>query len=139
MAELRNNLVYVSGPISNDPWTWMLRAIEVADEITDAGGNPCVPHLTVVWHAHRPRPYEDWLRRDLSWVEVCGSLFRMEGPSPGAEREIAHAESVGNPIYWDLDQLKADLRHWRLRQEAQALQTTMTQTSDSDGHGCGDR
>lgn len=92
--------VYVSGPYSADPETCTATAIAVGNELLDAGYAPFVPHLSHYWHVHHtPRPYSDWLRIDLAWVETADALIRIPGHSPGADQETALATRLGIPIY----------------------------------------
>lgn len=52
---------------------------------------PLVPHLTVLWDTVFPHPYEDWMRLDFNMIERCDAVFRLQGESPGADREVEHA------------------------------------------------
>ena len=42
--------------------------------------------------------YEHYLGWDFAFLEVCEALLFL-GSSPGADRERAHAEALGIPIF----------------------------------------
>jgi hypothetical protein len=83
--------------------------ILVANKIMDAGHVPFVPLLSNFWHTITPRPYEDWMKIDFAFIPDCDALYRMKGDSSGADREVALAESLGIPVYYDLDILLKSL------------------------------
>lgn len=58
-----------------------------------------IPHLTHFWHMLIPQEYEFWIRQDLEWLKVCDAILRIEGESPGADREIELARSLGLKVY----------------------------------------
>lgn len=53
-----------------------------------------------------PHDYEYWMSYDASIIEHCDGLFRMKGESLGADREVRQAESLGIPIFDDVDFVK---------------------------------
>lgn len=96
--------IYVSGPYSRgDPCINTNAAIAVGNKLMDNGLIPFIPHLSHFWHTATPRAYEDWMKIDFAFVEVCDALYRMPGESPGGDREVALAQSLGIPVYYDLD------------------------------------
>ena len=103
--------VYVAGPYSADPEACTAAAIAVGDQLLNLGYAPFVPHLSHYWHTlHNERPYEDWMRLDLAWVEVADVLLRLPGESAGADREVAHARQVGVPVVFSVEELQAGAR-----------------------------
>jgi hypothetical protein len=91
--------VYLAGPYTKpDPVENTHYTVRIADVLLDVGVIPVVPHLTMFWHAIRPRPYEDWLRYDLEVLARCDVLLRIPGESSGADREVARAEDLGIPV-----------------------------------------
>lgn len=103
--------VYVAGPYTKGDVVENVRAAVLAgDQIFGAGHTPYVPHLTHLWHTIRPRPWEDWLRLDLEWVDVCDALIRLPGASKGADMEVAHAERRGIPVYFGTAEFLASVR-----------------------------
>jgi hypothetical protein len=107
--------VYVAGPYSSDPEGNTRRAIAMGTILMDCGFSPYIPHLTHYWHAIDPRPYEEWVEHDLSWVAVSEALLRLPGHSPGADREADFAMTVaGIPVFLTLETLVA----WRDQNES---------------------
>jgi hypothetical protein len=80
-----------------------------ADVLITLGFNPYTPHLTHFQHQAFPRAYEDWMRIDLDYVTACDCVYRLPGHSPGADREVDLAVSLGIPIFTKL----GDLLTWR--------------------------
>jgi len=97
--------VYVSGPYSSDVTAGTRVAMEAAHILMDMGHAPFCPHLSHFLDMQRHRPYEDWLKLDLAWVDVCDAVLRLPGKSSGADRECARAEKLGIPVYYDYGEL----------------------------------
>jgi hypothetical protein len=103
--------VYISGPISIGDWD------ENFDQASDAhyslgrlGFAPFNPMLSMKlpW-CHNPLfSHEDWLEMDLPWVECADVLLRLPGESRGADREVAHAQEHGIPVYYNIKALIAE-------------------------------
>lgn len=104
--------VYCAGPYgSGDAVAANIRkAIDAGEGVRKLGGYPFIPHLTAAWHAIYPRPYEDWMDYDAEWLLRCDAVLRIPGTSPGADREVALAQSRGIPIFYDTPTLGLWLR-----------------------------
>jgi hypothetical protein len=103
--------VFISGPYSRgDMARNVARAMAVANAVMDLGAAPYCPHLAHFLHMAHPRDYEEWMALDLEYVGVCDALFRMEGESAGADREVLRAIELGIPVFYTL----ADLEAWLL-------------------------
>lgn len=93
----RRPLLYLAGPYTHpDPVAnthWVVAVANVVYEKT--AWVPVVPHLSMLWHAITPRPVEFWYEYDLHLLERCDAIIRLPGASTGADKEIAHADSVG--------------------------------------------
>lgn len=102
-------MVYIAGPYTaragKSEDDHVADALVVATAVRDAGHVPYVPHLSHYWHARHPRPYEDWMAIDLAIVGRCDALLRMQGDSPGADREVAHAKALGLPVVYDVSEI----------------------------------
>ena len=83
-------LVYVAGPITSpDPMANAGRAIRLVNAMMDDGFVvPFCPHLSVAHQLVRPRNWEQWLAYDESVIQHCHALYRMDGESRGADREV---------------------------------------------------
>lgn len=92
--------VFVMGPYTRgDIAQNVARAIEAADEIYSLGFYPYLPHLCHFWHLHRKRPYDDWMRLDRAWLQLCDAAYRLTGPSSGADEEQAECDRLGIPVF----------------------------------------
>jgi hypothetical protein len=95
MSKIRT--IYIAGPYTTpDPCENTHIAIGVAENLISLG---FVPHLTHFWHTMRPHTYDFWLQYDLVWMEKCDAVFRIEGASIGADREVARAKELGIPVF----------------------------------------
>jgi hypothetical protein len=106
-------LVYVAGPYTNpDPVENTNLIIRFATDLIDEGlVTPVVPHLTLLWHLVVPRPLEFWYAYDVATLARCDGLFRVEGESHGADREVEFAEDRKIPVFTD----RAALNVWAAR------------------------
>lgn len=104
----RRPLVYVAGPYTSpDPVENTHTTVKVADELLAGGVAPIVPHLTLLWHAITPKPYDAWLELDRQHLARCDALLRIPGPSSGADAEVALAWELGIPVFDDVTSLLA--------------------------------
>ncbi len=96
-------LVYVAGPYTKpDPVENTHTTIRLASELVDEGlVTPVVPHLTLMWHLVMPRPLEFWYEYDVATLARCDAVYRMQGESHGADREVEFAEQNGIPVCSD--------------------------------------
>jgi hypothetical protein len=70
---------------------------------------PFVPHLWHHWDKAHPAPYETWIRRCLAMLTRCDAVLRLDGESPGADREVAAALAIGMPVYRSITALILDV------------------------------
>ena len=95
--------IYIASPYSNGDQVLNVRAqIEAADKLLEMGHSPFIPCLSHFWHFVSPKSYEEWLKIDLDWLEVCDAILRLPGESNGADKEVIHAYSRGLSIYYDI-------------------------------------
>jgi len=79
-------------------------AASVAADLLLAGCNPVVPHVTWILHAIRPDvPVEAWTDWCLSVLARCDALYRLDGESVGADRELERAKELGIPVFRSID------------------------------------
>ena len=91
--------IYIAGPYTGGDVAVNVRAaMEAANALIVAGYAPHVPHLYHFLHMANPRPYEDWMRLDLVWLNQCDAVVRLPGQSPGADREAVEAVRLGIPV-----------------------------------------
>lgn len=102
--------VYIAGPYTNGDVAVNVRAaIAAANDLADLGFAPFVPHFTHFWHMLFPRPYEFWLELDNQFLPHCDAILRLPGKSNGADKEVALAESLGIPVFYDIPTLNTSL------------------------------
>ena len=94
-------LVYIAGPYSTDPVGNTRRALDVAHTFRCRGIAPIVPHLSLLTDLVYPMDYEQYLVEDLEIVRRCDAVYRLTGPSVGADREVAHAMQHEIPIWFE--------------------------------------
>ena len=93
---LKPKVIYVAGPYTGGDVAINVKAAMLyGSRLIDEGHTPIIPHLTHFLHLMEPRHYEDWLDYDFRLLEMCDILHRLPGRSPGADREVAHAKSLG--------------------------------------------
>jgi hypothetical protein len=108
-------LVYVAGPYTRgDPVLNTRRAIEFASGLLDAGlVTPVVPHLNLLWQLVAPHEdVEHWYDYDLAVLARCDALYRMGGPSVGADREVVFAGERQILVFLDLESLGRWAKGW---------------------------
>jgi hypothetical protein len=111
-------LVFVTGPYSAPTETGIQanirKAIEIGRVLFEKGYYPIVPHVLVKEY-YKPEAesaifgYEPLLKYTMAIARKCDILLLYES-SPGADRERRLAESLGIPVYFDVDDLP-DLCH----------------------------
>jgi len=127
----RKPRIYVAGPITKgNRETNVYNGIRTGDAFLKMGFAPFVPHYShyhcIVLGPNQPS-YEDWMGIDFTWILACDVLWRMEGESPGATREVRFANKHGIPVFYagkrgkrGLDGLKA----WQKRFVSRHRSTT---------------
>ena len=108
--------IYIAGPISLGILEDNIRqATEAGLVLLKAGYAPLVPHLTCYMAGATPEVlpagtvHEDWYAADLPWVAVSDAVLRLPGESRGADGEVALAERLGIPVFYNLDVLMREV------------------------------
>jgi hypothetical protein len=109
-------LVYVAGPYTNpDPVVNTHTTVHVATELVDEGlVTPFVPHLTLLWHLVAPKPLSFWYEYDLAILARCDAVYRIEGASTGADKEVEFARENAIPVFTD----REALREWAMNRSS---------------------
>jgi len=98
--------VYIASPYTlGDKAVNVKRQIDTVDELMNHGFAPFAPLYSHFQHMVHPREYEDWIAVDLEWVSVCNCVLRLDGESSGADIEVNHANSLGIPVFYSLEEL----------------------------------
>jgi hypothetical protein len=100
-------LVYLAGPMTLGNYTANVHeGIKVYLHLLSGGlCLPFLPHLSMLAEVVAPIPYEVAMDYDLGIIERCDMVLRLSGPSPGADREVEHAQLLGKPVYYSLADL----------------------------------
>ena len=107
----RRKLVYLSGPItcSNYDRTKALTAALTAHrDVMRAGYGVLNPMLTAFLPCAFDESFthDDWLAGDLPIVAAVDAVFRLPGPSKGADQECDMAKELGIPVVHNLMELQ---------------------------------
>ena len=116
-AEASGYVVYIAGPLSGDNlWAKTRAALRAAEIVVAAGGVPFIPHLFAHWamatDQAETRGYESWMYFCFVMVSRCNALFRIEGESSGADREVKLARALELPVFFDADEAGKAIRDW---------------------------
>lgn len=94
-------LVYVAGPITGDPFGAVRNSVWAFHAIRNRGGVPFMPQRSVVPEMVEHQEHEAWMKYDFDIIGNCAGLFRLEGESKGADREVELAKELGIPVWFD--------------------------------------
>ncbi len=98
--------IYIASPYSiGDQHANVLRQIQAANLLLDAGYAVHVPLLCHYLDVVQPRLYVEWIRHDLQWLACCDVLLRLPGESQGADMEVREAERLGIRVVYDIEEL----------------------------------
>lgn len=100
--------IYVAGPYTKGDVAENVRnAIITGNNLRALGHTPFIPHLTHFWHLLVPHDIEFWYKYDLEWLKVCDAVFRLNGESHGADKEVELANQLNIPVVYDYAELIA--------------------------------
>lgn len=98
--------IYIAGPLTQGDIRWnVAQAIEVGNQLIEAGLAPYIPHLNYFQEQFYHQPYETWLELDLEWLSACHALLRLDGPSDGADKEVAASHRMGIPVWHTVEEV----------------------------------
>jgi hypothetical protein len=99
---MHSKLIYIASRYSDSEEALVVanvdRQCRAANRIIDMGHVPYAPNLNHYFALHKQRSYEEWLRIDFEIIGRCDILLRLPGSSPGADREVEYALSLGIPV-----------------------------------------
>lgn len=100
--------IYIASPYTlGDVAVNVKVQMDTADVLMTHGFAPFVPLLSHFLHMNCPRPYEDWLALDNAWIPGCDAILRLPGKSSGADKEVALADSLDIPVFYEIEKLIA--------------------------------
>lgn len=98
--------VYVAGPMTiGEPLDNIYEGAKVGKRMVRDGLAPYIPHLDAYMMWWDEASYELLLDWDFAWIEKADALYRIEGASPGADREVEFARELGIPVFVSYDAL----------------------------------
>lgn len=102
-----NKLIYLAGPYGSPEKQEanVAQAIEFAEKIANLGFYPFVPHFYHWWGLKYEHTYEFWMELDMNWLSRSEGLLRMPGDSPGGDREVKYARSLGLPVFYTIEEM----------------------------------
>jgi len=99
--------IYLSGPITlGDREENFSRACNMARLLINRGFAVLNPMLCMKMPGAFDIAYETWMECDLAWVEVAHGLFRLQGKSNGADREVEYAIQCGVPVFYEVGEME---------------------------------
>lgn len=96
---MKKPLVYVAGPITSDPFGCVRQSMDAFTTLRALGCVPFCPQWSVIGEMVQHFSYEEWMAYDFDMIERCDALVRLTGDSPGADREVDHADELGIPVF----------------------------------------
>jgi hypothetical protein len=90
--------------VYSKPCSTVTRLIAVADtDVLDPTQCVCIGTR----NGNSEMVHSDWLDIDLAWVSVADAVLRLPGESKGADTEVAHARSLGIPVFQSVEEVIA--------------------------------
>lgn len=109
-AQTTRPWLYIAGPMmgkaGDSQWLNCQRGMLVAAVAWHAGWHPICPHLNGAWEMVLGKCLDEkatdgaggWLDFDFSYLTRCDALYRIPGPSSGADREVVLMDAVGKLV-----------------------------------------
>jgi hypothetical protein len=102
--------VYIASPYTKGDHVENVNIqMDMYSELLDLGYLPFAPLYTHYIHVRHHKDYDTWMAVDYEWIEVCDVLLRLPGESGGADLEVKHAEKMGIPVFYSLEELKKNI------------------------------
>jgi hypothetical protein len=111
-------IIYIAAPYSNGTLDSGLtpeeiinqnveESMRIGDKLMDAGFSVFLGNLYHFWHKGSPRSYEAWFDIIVAHLPTSSAVLRIPGKSSGADREVAMANELGIPVFYDIESLMA--------------------------------
>ncbi len=102
-------IVYIAGPMTVGIREENLsKGLTAGEKIWQLGFGPFVPHLAFFYNDTFPHSWEEWLEYDEMIIKsACCAVFRVEGASKGADREVEFAKANDIPVFFSIDIFEA--------------------------------
>lgn len=100
--------IYIASPYTKgDQGLNVHNHLVAANDLIGLGFAPYAPLLFHFQHIFSPWSYETWMDLDLEWLKLCDAVLRLPGESPGADREVEVAKSLGIEVFESINQIVA--------------------------------
>jgi uncharacterized protein DUF4406 len=100
--------VYVSGPLTTGLcYTNTRNAVLMGEQLWQLGLLPLVPHAISMAEFICPKEYEVAMEYDFELIRRMDAIYRLPGKSPGGDREVEFAKTLGIPVFFDLPSIAA--------------------------------
>lgn len=126
--ERRRLRVYVAGPISSDVFAGVHRGFAAGKQLFEDGLAPFIPHADAFWFLGEGN-WNAYLEYDLEYVSVCDAVYRLEGPSKGADLEVDVARHLGIPIFYESRGEYGELVRWATSLKLSGKQQVKVETA----------
>lgn len=101
--------IYVAGPMTtgaHGPYIPIGEAARTARDLFRLGWLPFVPQLNSIWEMAagelvEGKGTEGWLEYDFMQIARQDALYRLDGPSKGADREVTLAHKLHIPVFFE--------------------------------------
>ncbi|MBF0553765.1 MAG: DUF4406 domain-containing protein [Nitrospirae bacterium] len=97
-------IVYIASPYSSNPEEGVEKQIDAFNSLMTLH-TPIAPLLFHYVDKKYPHHYEEWMEICFQYIKLCDVVLRLPGYSPGADREINFARSLGKEIVYDVNLL----------------------------------
>ncbi|MUP36810.1 DUF7768 domain-containing protein [Labilibaculum euxinus] len=98
--------IFISGPYTKgDVALNVKKAMDVSNILMERDYAPYCPHLTHFLHMNNQQPYEKWLELDCQFLVLCDAIYRLDGESNGADKEVKLAKERCIPVFYSLEDL----------------------------------
>jgi len=107
--------IYVAGKLNDMAIDYLLnvhKMMKVAEKVRLAGFAPFVPALDLLMGImFGYEDYENYFAGSQPWLAAADAVLLVPGweTSDGTQREVAHAEVLGIPVFEDLEEMKKAL------------------------------
>ncbi len=118
-------MVYIAGPMTAGVMQENVEtAMRAATQLLSNGCHVILPHLNMFleqfWDDADLMPpkwgTEEWLEWDYHMLSLCDVVLRLEGESPGSDRETAFALGRGIPVMDSVNEIIRKKDKWELAQ-----------------------
>lgn len=94
--------IYISGPMTHgDRLRNLSEALAAFRDLIRLGYAPLCPQLTYFAETFLPEiTHAEWIAIDLPWVRVADAIYRLDGYSEGADREVQEAYLMSKPVFY---------------------------------------